>query len=234
MRWLWQDYPDRHAQAAALADALLNACHRAHAQSRIATLALAGGTTPLPAYRAFADKLHDAIRVAAVPSDERCVPHDDPACNYAALRAALAGPAQLACLPISADDGDVGRSLALARARLASLREPFDAVLLGMGGDGHFASLFPGAANLMQALDAAGDETAFAIEPDPLPPEAPYTRISLSLSRLIDARALHLAITGDDKRAVIEAAMQPEADPRRWPVAALLHAPARLHIHWSP
>ena len=129
-------------------------------------------------------------------------------------------------------------SLAHARALLAANPQPFDAVLLGMGmgmgmgGDGHFASLFPGAANLDEGFDPALD--ACRIDPVPLPPEAPYPRISLTLPRLLRTRTLLLAVTGAGKRAVLEEAMA-GADPRCLPVAALLHAPgAQLHVHWSP
>lgn len=129
-------------------------------------------------------------------------------------------------------------SLAHARALLAANPQPFDAVLLGMGmgmgmgGDGHFASLFAGAANLDEGFDPALD--ACRIDPVPLPPEAPYPRISLTLPRLLRTRTLLLAVTGAGKRAVLEEAMA-GADPRRLPVAALLHAPgAQLHVHWSP
>ena len=67
--------------------------------------------------------------------------------------------------------------------------------------------------------------------PDPLPPEAPFARISLTLPRLLHARALHLVVTGQDKRRVLREA---QADSQH-PVASLLHAHGHtVHIHWSP
>ncbi|QSX79333.1 6-phosphogluconolactonase [Agrilutibacter solisilvae] len=70
--------------------------------------------------------------------------------------------------------------------------------------------------------------------PRPLPPEAPFDRISLTASRLLRARESLLAVTGEGKRAVLHRA-QAGADPAVMPVAAILHAPlAALQIHWSP
>src|SRR5690606_18283240 len=100
--------------------------------------------------------------------------------------------------------------------------QDFDAVLLGMGADGHFASLFPGAANLADGLAPDSGIDAIATLPDPLPPEAPFARISLTLPRLLRAREIHLLVSGEDKRRVLRQAQQQDAC--RHPVAALLHA----------
>src|SRR5690606_22120292 len=114
----------------------------------------------------------------------------------------------------------------------AQHRQAFDAVVLGMGNDGHTASLFPGAVALAAGFDPALD--ACRIDPDPLPPEAPYPRISLTVARLLRARALHLVITGERKRAALEQAIAGN-DPWRHPVMAVLAAPgAEVQIHWSP
>lgn len=103
-----------------------------------------------------------------------------------------------------------------------------------MGEDAHTASLFPGVAALPAALAADAAEDAFAIVPDPLPPEAPFPRITLGLARLLRARSLHLLVTGARKREVLRAA-QAAHDPLRMPIAAVLHAPdTTVHIHWSP
>jgi 6-phosphogluconolactonase len=103
-----------------------------------------------------------------------------------------------------------------------------------MGLDAHTASLFPGAAQLADGLDPANPLDALRVDPDPLPTEAPFARISLTAARLLRAHALHLAITGNDKRAVLARA-RADRDAMSRPIAALLHAPsAAMHIHWSP
>ena len=242
MGWILHAHSDGRRLAGAVSVALEEACRAGLAARGAALLALAGGRAPWPAYARLAACDLDWTRVAVLPTDERCVPHAHPASNSRGLAEAFAAAAARGdaavdavgpALPgLTVPDGAPEASLAHARALLAANPQPFDAVLLGMGGDGHFASLFPGAANLDEGFDPALD--ACRIDPVPLPPEAPYPRISLTLPRLLRTRTLLLAVTGAGKRAVLEEAMA-GADPRRLPVAALLHAPgAQLHVHWSP
>ena len=232
MPWIEHDHADVGALVAHVADAFVDACRAAiHARGQ-AWLALAGGRTPLPVYARLAEVGLGGV-VSANPTDERCVPHDHPACNLRALREAFAADKNIVANPLTREDGDETGSLAQARSLLALNTQPFDAVLLGMGADGHFASLFPGAANLAEGLATESGIDALATLPDPLPPEAPFARISLTLPRLLHAKQIHLVVTGADKRAVLRHA---QAHPdSAFPVAALLHAPGHhVHIHWSP
>ena len=245
MSWILHRHGDAAALASAVATRLEALCREGLATHGRATLALAGGRTPWPAYQRLARAGWDWPRLELLPTDERCVPHAHPACNLRGLAeifAAAAGPAGLGgdevdisggprLHALTVASGDPDASLAHARAMLAARPRPFDGVLLGMGGDGHFASLFPGAAQLADGFDSALD--ACRIDPDPLPPEAPWPRISLTLPRLLRSRALLLAVSGDAKLALLEQAMS-APDPRRRPVSALLHADAAVHIHWSP
>ena len=282
MGWIEHDYPDAQTLVARVSATLEATCRQALAARSHAVLALAGGRTPLPVYAHLANA-GLAGRILALPTDERCVPHDHPACNLRNLReafdnAALAlvrhsrvggNPASdlsrqqqeldsrlrgnddqspygndgalsrhadtgIDVHPLTTAEGDVDASLALARTWLAAHPQPFDAVLLGMGADGHFASLFPGAANLAEGLAPHSGADAIATLPDPLPPEAPFARISLTLPRLLHAGDVHLVVGGQDKRAVLRRAQQDPHAP--FPVAALLHAAQAhpIHIHWSP
>jgi 6-phosphogluconolactonase len=233
MSWTEHPHADAVAAQAALARALVDACREAIAERGQAYLALAGGRTPLPAYRRVATAELDWSRVLAVPTDERCVPHDHPASNLRALREAFS-PAAPRWLSLVPEDGDAGRAAAHARETLGACRQPFDMVVLGMGADAHTASLFPGASGLGQALDPAGDADACRIDPDPLPPEAPFPRITLTAARLLRARGWRLLATGADKHRVLQAA-DSARDPLRHPIAAFLHAPgAQLHVDWAP
>lgn len=234
MAWIEHRHADADALAAALAARLEETTREAIAWRGHATLALAGGRTPFPAYHALAALPLDWHRVAVFPTDDRCVPHDDPASNLRGLRTAFAPARGVHLHPLTSDDGDPQRSLAQARA-LLSQHAPgdFDAVVLGMGNDAHTASLFPGAVNLAEALDPANPDDACRIDPVPLPPEAPFPRITLTAARLLRGRSFHLLITGEGKLAVLRQA-QASADPLRHPIAAILHAPdAVVHIHWS-
>ncbi|WP_415253537.1 6-phosphogluconolactonase [Thermomonas sp.] len=274
MGWIEHDHADTGALVAQVSAAFETACRSAIRERGQTWLALAGGRTPLPVYAHLAHAGLDGV-VSAIPTDERCVPHDHAACNLRNLRDAfdrhsreggnpwtldlqkaksldsrLRGNDELELRgnddkgyvqqprtniivnAITREDGDVEASLAQARALLALNPQPFDAVLLGMGADGHFASLFPGAANLAEGLAQDSGLDAIATLPDPLPPEAPFARISLTLPRLLRARDIHLVVTGEDKRRILRDVQRDAAAP--YPVAALLHAGPQIHIHWSP
>ncbi|GAB6196167.1 6-phosphogluconolactonase [Lysobacter xanthus] len=228
-------YADADALAVALADALAMTVDAALAERGSAVLALAGGRTPLPAYRALAMRWRDradARRIVLLPTDDRCVPHDHPASNVRALRSIFAGTA-VRVEALTTANGDPERSERYARAVLADHPHAFDAVVLGMGADAHTASLFPNARQLADGLDPDSTLEALRIDPDPLPPEAPYPRISLTAARLRRARVSHLVVTGEDKRSVLAQALaDPDATVR--PVAAVLQSAAAVHVHWSP
>lgn len=233
MAWTEHTHADAAALVAHVAEALEHSCRKAIGERGAAWLALAGGRTPLPVYARLAASRFDG-GITVIPTDERCVPHDHPACNLRALRAAFAGNDGILANALTVENGDESASLARARALLALNAQPFDCVLLGMGTDGHFASLFPGAANLREGLALDRGLDAIATLPDPLPPEAPYARISLTLPRLLRAREIHLVVTGEDKQRVLRQAQQRDGD-RDLPVTALLHAHAPpIQIHWSP
>lgn len=228
------DYPDLAALAEGVAGELHAGCGSAIRARGTARLALAGGGTPLPAYRRLAAMPLDWSRVTAVPGDERCVPHDHPACNFRQLGAVLDGAPALQLLPLTPSDGDPDAAQAHANAVLSRCSSPFDATVLGMGLDAHTASLFPGASGLAAALDPYAPMDAVRIDPDPLPPEAPYPRITLTAARLLRTRAVHLVVAGHAKRELLQRALRAD-DRSRYPVAALLHAAdAPVHVHWSP
>lgn len=235
MGWIEHDYPNTDALIEQVAQELQHVCRDAIRERGAAWLALAGGRTPLPIYAQLAASTFDGS-ITAIPTDERCVPHDHPACNLRALREAFTANAGITTNGITREDGDEAASLAQARALLAVNAQPFDFVLLGMGADGHFASLFPGAANVAEGLAMDSGAGAIATLPDPLPPEAPSARISLTLPRLLHAHAIHLVVTGEDKRRVLrQAQQQDDGGATPFPVAALLHArDHHVRIHWSP
>lgn len=233
MAWIEHDHIDSDALVAHLLEVLTDACNRATHEHRIAWLAFAGGRTPLPIYTALAAALPLAS-LTVIPTDDRCVPHSHPACNANALRTAFGGHQGIVVNPLTREDGDAPASLTQARAMLALNPQPFDAVLLGMGADGHFASLFPGAANLAEGLALDSNTDAIATLPDPLPAEAPFARISLTLPRLLRASEIHLVVTGEDKRRVLRQVQHEDAAGNS-PIATLLHARGhRVQIHWSP
>lgn len=236
MAWIEHAYRDGDALAAELAARLAAIVDAGLSQRGRAVLALAGGRTPLPAYRALAANWRaraDASQIVLLPTDERCVPHKHPGSNVGELRSIFEGTG-VQIESLTTRNGDCGKAEHYAAAMLADHHESFDAVVLGMGTDAHTASLFPNARQLEAALDSAAPLAAMRIDPDPLPVEAPFPRISLTAARLLNARSLHLAVTGELKRDVLSRAYA-ERDAQARPIAALLHAPgATVHVHWSP
>lgn len=232
MAWTFSAHAGAEALAEAVAGALAQVLREALGRRGGASLVLAGGRTPFPAYRRLAREALDWSAVNLLPSDERWVEAGDPASNLGELRSAFAG-CGAQCLPLTPTDCSGPPSAKAALDTLTRLGDGrFDAVLLGMGADGHVASLFPGAHELRAGL--CGSVDALVVNPEPLPPEAPFARISLSAPRLLHSRRLLLAVSGAAKRAVLEQAMR-ENDASRLPVCALLHQDrVPLEIHWFP
>jgi 6-phosphogluconolactonase len=234
MAWTEELHRDSAALCEAVANRLNEALDAAQHERGEAVLTLAGGRTSPPIMRQLANRDRNWRGVCLLPTDERWVAATHPDCNLTQLQHSFAGLdglrwiALVPALPV----GEV--SAEYANAQLATVSAPFDATLLGMGEDVHFASLFPGAPTLADALGEQASQPAFALQPDPLPQAGPHPRVSLSLSRLRHTRQLLLVITGNAKRAVLERA-QATPDPARLPISALLHSPhSTVEIHWSP
>ncbi|MGI8560591.1 MAG: 6-phosphogluconolactonase [Luteimonas sp.] len=232
--WTEHRYDDAAKLQEQVAEQVTLACMHALASRGKALLALAGGRSPLPIYRRVAQADLPWTRVVLVPTDERCVPSGHPASNRVAIADAFGAARGVQVLSLVPVD-DASRCTAEHAQRvLEPHRGDFDAVILGMGTDGHIASLFPGAPGLLAALAPDASVDAVRVDPDPLPPEAPFARISLTLARLLRTRACHLVISGEAKlQALRDAAASPDIE--RLPVAAVLYGTGTdLHVHWSP
>jgi len=230
----WNHFDNRDALIAGLGIAIETCLKEALASRSRAAMALSGGGTPMPLYAALSQCSLDWSKVEAVPTDERWVPLAHAANNQGQIRRQMIG-CDIRLLGLVPDAPGSGPDPATARSNLAGLADPFDVVIVGMGGDGHFASLFPHSPVLVKGLDPDSRESALVVTPDPLPPEAPFPRISLTLSKLLATRELMLLITGENKRQVLETAAGPDADAKELPIAALIRAAGdRLKVYWSP
>ncbi|MEO1046460.1 MAG: 6-phosphogluconolactonase [Pseudomonadota bacterium] len=194
----------------ATTDMVADAVQAALGKTGKCAIAVPGGSTPLPIFAELASRPITWDNVLLTLGDDRLVACDHRASNHGRLAHALA-----------ATDAVVTPLQALAHPP-----PRFDLMWIGMGDDGHIASLFPSA-----DPKAGGDPTIITLTPDPLPPEAPYDRISLNMAAINNSDAIILVGKGAEKRVVLDAALTGEND---LPIARLLHSPGPpITIYWS-
>lgn len=181
--------------ARALADDLAAVLREAISARNQALMAVSGGRTPRHVFACLRRLDVDWPRVTLTLTDERWVPADHPDSNEGLARSSLLlGPAAAATfIPLYGGEVSPEAGQAACEARLAALAKPFDAVYLGLGGDGHFASLFPGD----PALDVR-DRVCAAVPGT----ETRQPRMTLTASPILDARKVFLMFSGADKHAV--------------------------------
>jgi 6-phosphogluconolactonase len=224
-------FPDAASQAAAVADDLAATLRQGIAERGSASLVLSGGRTPELMLAMLATRPLPWAQVQITLVDERYVAVSDPASNEHLIRTRLlrdaAGAAQFYGLMSEAQDAPA--AAAAAWKRLANIRRPFDVVVLGMGEDGHFASLMPGSAELHAALTEDADPTCIATHP----PLAPYERLSLNLPAVLQARSVRLQINGAAKWALYQRALAP-GDREELPIRAVLRqSRVPVAVYWS-
>jgi 6-phosphogluconolactonase len=228
----WWDYDDADEMAAAVAGDVQFIIESAIDARGAAVVALAGGKTPLPIYEKLAQAKLDWKRVTIVPGDDRLVPLGDPLSNVTAIGKVFIPKGARVIPLISATVADYKAAGRAADAILQDLHWPLDLCLLGVGGDGHAASIFPGP-DFDEALNGPRERRALGVMPDPLPPEAPVARVSLSRAAIVSARALMIAITGQAKRDVLEQAIEQGASSN-YPVGRILaDVELPVDIHWA-
>ena len=228
-----QSFPTLDAWAEAAAARLADALAEALASDGRALFAGSGGSTPSPIYAQLAKADLDWTSVAATLVDERYVPETSPDSNAALLkRALLTGPAAIArFIPLYSPAVTVDRAAALASQALAAESRPLDAVLLGMGEDGHICSMFPGSPTLTTLLTPGLKPAVYGV-PAGRDGAAPLQeRLTLNLPWLAGARCVVLALTGAKKRAVFE--REAAGDPTVSPITALIAANAPLEVFWT-
>jgi len=181
-----------------------------------AVLAVSGGKSPVPMFERLRYRpiRWEAVTVTLV--DERAVPPDHADSNGAMVRSHLLreGAGVAGWVPLIRDDAEAAEPLRAVQRLNASFQQP-DVVVLGMGEDGHTASLFPDAPELQTALSAP--EPGYIVTH---PSMAPHARVTLNLAALLAAERTFLAITGEKKGAVLARAL--EAPTPALPVSVVL------------
>ncbi|CAN7284886.1 6-phosphogluconolactonase [Brevundimonas sp. LjRoot202] len=222
--------------AARLADALGEGL-KDPAQNGWATFAGSGGSTPEPIYRRLSTMrpMEEWQHTFVTLIDERYVPESSPHSNAALLkRTLLRGPAaQAVFLPMYRPAVTVDRAAALAAHEMSVEFDGrrLDAVLLGMGEDGHICSMFPESPTLKTLLSPDLKPTVLGVPPGRDGTAPSLERLSINLPYLMQARRVILALAGAKKRDVFE--REAKGDPATQPIAALVAHKVPLEVVWT-
>jgi 6-phosphogluconolactonase len=230
----FNEFDSRDRLVVSLGERIAGILESAVVDKGVATVAVSGGSTPkrLFEYLSSIDIPWQRINITLV--DERWVEPDSLASNERLIREYLlqnrAANAAFHGLKTSAPDAEIGA--AECEKRLSSLPFPFDVTVLGMGSDGHTASLFPGSPGLDTATDMHSRRRYMKI----IPPAAPYERITMTLPAILASSNLFLHIEGSEKRDVYNRACAGDNDiesKRRMPVRYVLFQ-RDVQVFWAP
>ncbi len=221
-------FATRQAASEAAADRVAELLGHRLAHQPLASAVVCGGTTPTECFEALSQYSLDWDRVRFSLSDERWVPNDHEDSNEKLIRdSLLVGKAELAELqPVYAAD-------TTPQARCDELQDtlpvlPFSFSLIGVGVDGHFASLFPDADNLDLGLSTESDRLYVPVDTA----ASPHTRVSMTLAGISRADEVVLLIFGDDKLEIYQRAMK---ESNGFPVSRLLRQKrAPVRVFWAP
>ncbi len=197
-----------------------------------ALIALPGGETPGPIFAKLAQAKLDWKRVTIIPTDDRLVKMDNELSNIRMIAGHFIKTGAR-IFPIAADIPDYRLAGNGADARLQDLPWPPDLVWLGMGEDGHTASLFAGP-DLEDAMNAPKARRAVGVMPDPLPANAPVPRVTLTRAAILSARTILITIIGQAKRDLLEQAIE-DGQSSKLPIGRVLaEGDQPIDIHWRP
>lgn len=227
----WWEYDSPEEMADAVAGDVGFIVESAVDARNASLIAVPGGSTPRPILAKLAKAKLPWKKVTVIPTDDRLVAVDSELSNIRMIAQALL-PAGARVLPIATENADYRLAGNAADARLQDLPWPPDLVWLGMGEDGHTASIFPGP-DLQGALEAPKARRAVGVLPEPLPAEAPVPRVTLTRSAILSARTILITVTGQKKRDLLEQAIA-DGHSSKLPIGRVLaEAEQPIDIHWA-
>ncbi|MBE9610800.1 6-phosphogluconolactonase [Chitinilyticum piscinae] len=231
MSLTWHQFAKKEELDQQLAGFIAERLRTAIARDGRASLAVSGGRTPAGMFRALQALEIDWQQVDITLVDERWVPNDHADSNERLTREnLLQGPVAAATFHSMVNDAATPHDgLSGIEARLSNMKTPIDILILGMGDDGHTASLFPQAPE----LEAACASTALVAAINPV--TAPHLRITLTLPAIAAAAAIAVHITGDSKKTLLETALAEDKPlTEQYPIRRVLDRVAgKAHVFWA-
>ncbi|WP_408635798.1 6-phosphogluconolactonase [Paraneptunicella aestuarii] len=215
---------------AAFAERIVQILQEAISQEGRASLLVSGGRTPMPLFKQLSETSIDWSKVDVSLVDERWVDETDESSNTKMVRENLlqSHAAKANFVGLKSAESNAEDAVATCTENLVNIKQPFDVLILGMGEDGHTASLFPCSQQIKAGLDLNTDACYIAVQPT----TAPHQRMSLTLKSILNSKHIFLHLTGDGKKAVIEQALAGD-DPLEMPIRAVLQH-ADVELMWAP
>lgn len=232
MAYHFNTFANGAALAQALAEKVADALANAILARGQALLAVSGGSTPKAFFNALSAVPIDWAKVKVTLVDERFVPETSDRSNHRLVAANLLQneAAKAKFIPLYHAVADIEDAAMVATGDAKRIGQPFDVVILGMGGDGHTASFFPGGNHLEQALSPRTPRSVITMQA----PDAGEPRLTFTFSALQDARLLILHIEGDAKKPVIDRALA-EGKAGALPIGRVIaNASSDTEIYWAP
>ncbi len=197
-----------------------------------ASLAVSGGSTPIPLFEALSEVELEWKKVSITLVDERWVAPDEQDSNERLVRQHLlqGQAAEARFVGMKTPDASARAGETPCAAALSRIPWPLDLLILGMGNDGHTASLFPGADALQEAVSMDSDKLCISISPS----HAPHERMTLTLPAILNSRRIILHLTGEQKREVYAQACKDEP-PEEMPIRYILNQnQIPVAVYWAP
>lgn len=226
------EFPSSGMLVEALAERISELLREGIDQRGQATLAVSGGNTPVPLFVRLAEMDLPWDRITVCLVDERWVESQDPDSNEHLVRTRLLQRKAAAArfIPMKTRDATAFEGEEACALVQREVPRPYDCLILGMGNDGHTASLFPGAVNLDAALDLHSGRICMAIQP----PSVSYERMTLTLPAILASRQLFLHLQGEEKKKVLALALAAGA-ARQMPIRYVLRQETTpVTVYWSP
>ena len=242
--YVWNEADSPLALAEQLADRLVSQINQSIESNGIAVVAVSGGSTPKPLFQALAKRELDWSKLVLTLVDERWVPPGHELSNASFLQKHLLDdlPASVTFVPLYVENKGDENNIPVTKSFSELLNNycavtgsdpakphKFDAVILGMGGDGHTASFFPDADNIAELVDAKNLNYLLTCNS----PSTQVQRVTWSLPMLLNTSLLALHITGQNKRKVFETAAK-EGSAQELPIRSVIFQDGDpLHVYYA-